>query len=253
MVMRLGLGLGLTRGGGFLPNRIPNLALWLDAADTSTITESGGAVSVWEDKSGNGNDVSQSAGANKPSYSTNKVVFDGTSDYLFNENPFMYDSGGLTIFASMKAQGSLGAGVSSFLSEGSSASNNPIYSQFRNDTSANDIARAYIKNDSGSDVYPQTNTLAVGVFDNTHKVFAIRDTGNEMSMFTNGVLGTGSPRSYTRTGSLTLDRFCVGGLLRASASDFFNAELYELIIYTRALDAIEMNNVGNYLSNKAGI
>lgn len=32
-------------------------ALWLDAADSATITETGGAVSVWADKSGNGRDA----------------------------------------------------------------------------------------------------------------------------------------------------------------------------------------------------
>ena len=32
-----------------------NLQLWLDASDTSTITQSEGSVSQWDDKSGNGN------------------------------------------------------------------------------------------------------------------------------------------------------------------------------------------------------
>ena len=41
-------------------------ALWLDAADTSTITESGGAVSQWDDKSGNARHVTQGAAANRP-------------------------------------------------------------------------------------------------------------------------------------------------------------------------------------------
>ena len=37
------------------PTDISNLALWLDAADTSTISESFNLVSQWNDKSGNGN------------------------------------------------------------------------------------------------------------------------------------------------------------------------------------------------------
>ena len=41
-------------------------ALWLDAADASTITETGGKVSQWDDKSGNDNHGTQSAGGKQP-------------------------------------------------------------------------------------------------------------------------------------------------------------------------------------------
>jgi hypothetical protein len=44
-------------------------ALWLDAADAGTITESGGAVSEWRDKSGNSRDVQQATAAYRPTYS----------------------------------------------------------------------------------------------------------------------------------------------------------------------------------------
>ena len=42
--------------------------LWLDAADASTITESGGAVSQWNDKSGNNNHAANSTPARQPTY-----------------------------------------------------------------------------------------------------------------------------------------------------------------------------------------
>lgn len=42
--------------------------LWLDAADASTITKVNGAVSQWNDKSGNGRNVSQATSANRPTY-----------------------------------------------------------------------------------------------------------------------------------------------------------------------------------------
>ena len=40
--------------------------LWLDASDASTITESGGAVSQWDDKSGNSANAVQATGADQP-------------------------------------------------------------------------------------------------------------------------------------------------------------------------------------------
>ena len=61
--------------------------LWLDAADASTITETGGAVSQWNDKSGNVNHVVQSVGGNKPTVAAStlngygRLTFDG-SDWL---------------------------------------------------------------------------------------------------------------------------------------------------------------------------
>ena len=63
-------------------------ALWLDAADASTIIESGGAVSQWNDKSGNGNHVAQSTSTLRPVVAGNVldskpvIRFDGSNDRL---------------------------------------------------------------------------------------------------------------------------------------------------------------------------
>jgi hypothetical protein len=64
-------------------------ALWLDAADASTITESGGAVSQWDDKSGNSRNVTQATAANQPTYTSGglnqlPVVTYGGDDFLSN-------------------------------------------------------------------------------------------------------------------------------------------------------------------------
>jgi hypothetical protein len=61
---------------------------WYDAADTATITESSGAVSQWNDKSGNGYNILQATGANQPTTGTrtqnnrNVIDFDGSNDQL---------------------------------------------------------------------------------------------------------------------------------------------------------------------------
>lgn len=60
-------------------------ALWLDAADSSTITESGGAVSQWADKSGNERNFTGSgstAPATGVSTQNNLNVLDFEGDYL---------------------------------------------------------------------------------------------------------------------------------------------------------------------------
>lgn len=63
-------------------------AAWFDAADASTITLNGSAVSQWTDKSGNGRNATQSTAANQPIYNrigyNNKptLSFDGVNDFL---------------------------------------------------------------------------------------------------------------------------------------------------------------------------
>ncbi len=63
-------------------------ALWLDAADATTVTTVSGAVSQWNDKSGNGRNASQPTSSRRPTYSTaflnSKAVvsFDGGDDIL---------------------------------------------------------------------------------------------------------------------------------------------------------------------------
>lgn len=51
------------------PLALPNCVLWLDAADTSTVTSDGNGVSQWNDKSASGFNVTQSTNDYKPAYS----------------------------------------------------------------------------------------------------------------------------------------------------------------------------------------
>ncbi|MFM7534993.1 MAG: LamG-like jellyroll fold domain-containing protein, partial [Acidimicrobiales bacterium] len=67
----------------------PNLALWLDASDASTITATGGAVTEWRDKSGNNRNVSQASASARPTYNAGgwsatmpAISFDGVDDGL---------------------------------------------------------------------------------------------------------------------------------------------------------------------------
>ena len=72
--------------GAWTPAQITT-ALWLDAADTSTITIATG-VSQWADKSGNGRHATQATLANQPTYissgmnSLGLVDWDGSNDAM---------------------------------------------------------------------------------------------------------------------------------------------------------------------------
>jgi hypothetical protein len=63
------------------------IAHW-DASDASTITQSGGSVSQWDDKSGSGYHLTQGTGTQQPRIDTHTqnglavMAFDGTNDFL---------------------------------------------------------------------------------------------------------------------------------------------------------------------------
>ena len=59
------------------PDLIATVA-WFDASDTSTITESGGAVSQWDDKSGNENHATQPSSGSQPSYDSTSNSITGS-------------------------------------------------------------------------------------------------------------------------------------------------------------------------------
>lgn len=87
-----------------------NPVLWLDASDTSTITESGGAVSQWNNKGSLGN-FTQATGAVQPTTGANTLnglnVIDFAGDYLTSADAasaykFMHD--GTTYLVCMVAK-----------------------------------------------------------------------------------------------------------------------------------------------------
>jgi|Laugrefabdmm15dn_1035133.scaffolds.fasta_scaffold06380_6 hypothetical protein len=65
-------------------------ALWLDAADASTITLNGSTVSQWADKSGNNRGLSQATAAQQPTYRTN--VLNGLSGVDFFQDKALFSS-----------------------------------------------------------------------------------------------------------------------------------------------------------------
>ena len=77
------LGIVASGAGVFSPLDLSPF-IWLDGSDTSTITASGGAVSQWSDKSGNGKNVSEGTASLQPKTGTttlnglNVISFDGT-------------------------------------------------------------------------------------------------------------------------------------------------------------------------------
>jgi hypothetical protein len=78
---------------------------WYDASDANTITESGGVVSQWSDKSPSSNHMTQSIGGNSPSIGTqtlnglNVVTLNGSSQYMSFTSGFNINQCVIFVFA----------------------------------------------------------------------------------------------------------------------------------------------------------
>jgi hypothetical protein len=107
--------IGIVASGLWTPLEL-SPALWLDAADTTTITESSGSVSQWNDKSGNGRNLTQATGANQPTTGTRTQ--NGLNVLDFVRGQFL-DAGDIldlftsafSSFAVIKADDTTGGGV----------------------------------------------------------------------------------------------------------------------------------------------
>lgn len=71
----------------FSPVQIPGCALWLDAADSSTLTLTGSNVTQWNDKSGNGRNPAGSGGTILTTINGNTAItLNGTDTYFYSSN-----------------------------------------------------------------------------------------------------------------------------------------------------------------------
>ncbi len=245
MRLGLGLGLGLTKDVGFSPLNISGLGAWYDAYDASTITEAAGAVSQWDDKSGNLRHITQSTGANQPIYTNgDNVSFDGTNDWLGNSTPFIHAAGATTIF--MVGSNMLQGGGQP-LTESNHTSATPFYNPVA--SNATDSQLRFLNRDDASSI--NIELLGGTFFDgSTKNLLTFSDDGAELNAYQNGTLTSLSPIAFTRDGATTLTRFTVGALRRTTISDYANFDLHELIIYERLLTNAERTSITTYLSNR---
>jgi hypothetical protein len=228
------------------PSQISTSA-WYDASDTSTITESGGAVSEWRDKSGSLRHISQGSASAQPTLGTDVVQFNGTTDYLWNSLPFMYANGELDVYVAGAINNT---SDDRLLCEGSSTNNNPIYAIAQTDNSDASKMSSYIRNDANQQLAVQPDLSASGAFDDTLNLYQWRDTGSMLSGRVNG--GTETSSGYTRSGTFTTDRFAMGTVLRSGTSAFIDADINEVIMTDNLSDA-DRQKVEGYLAWKWGL
>ena len=126
----------------------------------------------------------------------------------------------------------------------------PLYCPAQNENGG-DLTRmsAYVRNDAGSTLIGQP-PLTAGAWDSTQNIMMFRDTGEAVSSRLFGGAETSS--AYSRSGTLTMNRFSLGAILRNSPSNYAQGSLNEVIICSNLSDA-DREIMEGYLAHKWGL
>lgn len=206
---------------------------WWDASDTATITESGGAVSAWADKSASGFDVSQSTAGNKPTTGAatingRNVLSFATNDFLARATTPSWSLVALTIFAVWELTTT---GTYQVVIEDSAGSNS---------VNVLNTDVGYMAESAGIAV------TGVGSAMGLHQYTAVYISGGTQSkLFRDGA----QDGATSSTGSATWTGLTIGS---RAGSYPTNGKLAEFIVYDSALGTTDREAVEAYMKAKWG-
>lgn len=219
---------------GFSGNALDTTAL------TSFVGANSGFVVTWYDQSGNARHVTQATQADQPRIvnagtvdvlnGAPTVVFNGTSQHIFNTSPFMYAAGAATICAVISGTGNSNGTI--LVGESSASTNAPVYGFGGQQGAAPSSSAVFARNDANTQFLGLGTAILANVFDGVMRPLQYRDSGTAVEVFRNGASASSA---YTRSGSLTLNRFTIGALIRTTVSFWMGASISEVICFTSAL------------------
>lgn len=222
-------------------------ALWLDAADTSTITLNGATVSQWNDKSGNGRNFSQTTAVNQPTYSA--AAFNAKAVVIFDGNDVMTFTGQTGLNANafsvmLVAYETSAVNYAGLLSAHSGIGNDYQRTDaFAVETGASPTCFGFIIANASvavSGSKPSTAAVLSAVKDGT-ALLAARD----------GTAVTGTAPSVTY--SNITGGFVLGGRYTSGVSgNYLNGAIAEVIALNSALSTVDRQKLEGYLAWKWG-
>ena len=253
---------------GFQPIDIPNCTLWLDGADTSTMTPSnptgGTSITAWRDKSiYNVSYVNGGAGIipNYSAYSLAAPAYASGGGILFNPSlsgtftngttqgfvavgGFPLNMTGFTAFVIARANGTT---ISSYNSYFSWYSGTPEFVDFDANGSAGFTS---LYTDVGAiNVNYQTNAT----LPNSVTIQCLQGTTTGAATYINGNVSATSTYawSYVQTGTSVAIDMWIGN--QAPGARTFSGTIYEMILYNTDISLTQRQQVEGYLASKWGI
>lgn len=231
-----------TSAAAFTPADLPNLALWLDSSDTSTLWQqhdgtvqalsNGDVIGRWDDKSGNDYHVLQSTTSLKPLKQASGIKFDGSDDRLEKTGVTTINNDDMTYFFVGEAQTS-GNGLTLIL--GTLILETRIYT---------DGDFGILRGDGANwDLFDTTSAPGIGP-----NIYVARMNGSAVDIFINGgsdeIAGT-SARASTASATIRIG-YRDGGTRHDGHEN-------EHILYNAALSDENIAQVTQYLASKWGI
>ena len=219
-----------------------SMALWLDASDDRTITESGGAVSQCDDKSGNGLDLYQGVGARQPTTGVetigglNALGFNATDDeLLYNTTTSLLTQGSNVHVFFVADVPATGASFAELIKH-TSATGFMITRQGSSDV-------LYLRVDSDT-TFNSAISSSAGYFDGApHVFYANILSNNTRSIWKDGVVDVSQSWSgNTFATTAKIDDF-------GKCSD----EMGELIVINGSLTDENRQKIEGYLAHKWGL
>jgi hypothetical protein len=232
-------------GGGLWTPAAITTALWLDAADAGTITQSGGAVSQWNDKSDNARHVSQATSSRQPAYTLNglnsKPVITFADDRLTNATFdwsgsahtafFVLRKTGANVFRAIATNGTGATAEFAYGIAGANPANG--YSLFR-------LGQLHI----GFNTTNQDSNHIACFTSN-----GISSGGLSANLFVNGAADALNPRtiaSLTSTAGIAIGA-------NAAFNETFSGFIAEVIFLASVADANTRQRIEGYLAHKWGL
>jgi hypothetical protein len=234
----------------FNPTQIAGCVLWLDAADSTTITIATG-VSQLNDKSTNAYNLTQATTGLQPSYSGNLITF-SSNKYLNIPQAAINNT----------------ATYSLFMIFNPIASTNWILQKQYNGVSSRTMLSMtrYWQNNTGTTNYlywtAHANSGAIAnsataLSTSTLQLIELVYDGSTLTMYRNGnVLSTTSSASYGIGNETNATNFTIGSWIADGSimdSGVTNFQFGELIFYTTSLTAAQRQQVEAYLGWKWGL
>jgi hypothetical protein len=232
-------------------------ALWLDAADASTITESSGAVSQWNDKSGTGNHAVNATPASQPRYQATgfnglpALSFDATGGFLGISSPVELASNADFFYAAVFQMRS-NAGIWRMVMGGRGAFNTvsgsgmPLLQRMAADSQIGihntDFLDIRIKVDVANLFAPTIATVgrAGGTFGNGGTVTVTATGPSQASYLTTGTQSWASAANTV---------FQIGGR-QQSGTAWFDGTISECVALNRNATTLERQKIEGYLAHK---
>lgn len=228
---------GWITGAAFTPASLAPRA-WYDAAETSSITASSGAVSQWNDLSGNGYHLSQATAINQPITGANTINglnvirFDGSNDWIANTTLPASQTQPWSIFIVAKASSAV-------------TTTRALMNPYSGDNGA-----GFLETATGVR-YVSAYFGAVGrgpsITDTNTNVFFWLASG------TSSIVGANTTFSTVSAGTLTRGAGLIIGSNLQRTSEFFNGDVAEIIFFNYALTTAQRDQCRAHLASKWGL